>query len=144
MLAFLGVASVVSLAGCVGGRFLYKDSIISETVHSDYDASRLKLIAVLPDDPRRRFDYQAASRAIETLEQLGWSVKVSKPSTSSKYTAVTDVCKDDDTLDALVLVTWNYMSLWDCDTASVAYEVDGGYAGVDKMAKQMTDALRSR
>jgi hypothetical protein len=143
MLALCGVASLILAVGCVGGRLLYKDEIISETVHPEYDASKLNLIAVLPDNPQRKFDYQIATRAIETLSQLGWSVKVAKGSTS-RYTRVTDVCKDDEELDAIVLVTWNYMSLWACDTATVAYEVDGGYAGVDKMAKSMTDAVRSR
>jgi hypothetical protein len=143
VLALFGVASLVSVVGCAGGRLLYKDEIVSETVHSEYDASKLNLIAVLPDNPQRRFDYQIATRAIETLSQLGWSVKVAKGSTS-RYTRVTDVCNDDKELDAIVLVTWNYMSLWDCETSTVAYEVDGGYAGVDKMAKQMTDAVRAR
>jgi hypothetical protein len=130
--------ALTTAAGCVKGPFLYSEKIIGETVHTQVAKADLKVIAVLPENPQRRFDYQVAARATTTLEQLGWTVSVPQAAAARKFTAVTDLCKVDGAPDAIVLVTWNYLSLWNCDTGKVAYEVDGGYAGVDAMAQRLT------
>lgn len=155
--ALLAGALLLSVAACGGSGIdvRYQRDNLSEERYAP-DGSKYEVLGVVPFNTEE-YDPQIAGRVRRKLTGRGYTAEMylvqsgGNPSPKMVMETVCPSSADSDTtkasgqrpekvlagIDGVVFVTWNHLVLRDCETHGVAYEVDGGYSGVEKMLDWM-------
>ena len=136
----VGFAALV-LANCGG---LIKPMSSTEHRNPDINGNKYKTIAVIGgDDTRTTIRMSATVR--EQLTRNGVNAVRRAGRWASQLEAMNDICKPgEQTVDGVLVVTYNKLSLHDCETKGVAYEIEGGARlGLPEMANKVVVYLKS-
>lgn len=131
--------------GC--GSVGYTGEDVRETRVMTGQGERFRALGVVPFDPDG-YDTQIAGRARRQLESRGFEAElIVVEGSGSAYVEMVlrEICEGSRSpIDAqgVVFVTWDRLELRDCASGEVAYEVEGGYAGVDRMVEDMVRYFR--
>lgn len=155
--ALLAGALLLSVAACSGSGIdvRYQRDDLSEERYAP-DGTKYEVLGVVPFDTEG-YDPQIAGRVQRKLTDRGYTSEMylvqagGSPSPERVMKTVCPPAADADStasppersekvlpgIDGVVFVTWNHLVLRDCETHGVAYEVQGGYSGVEKMLDWM-------
>jgi len=119
-------------------------SRIEEFRNDSIPGSRFTAIAILPV-AEKGFDPQIAARVRENLKKQGIRIVPARLMMPQSDVSIPHLCPKDNPPEykGVLWVTFEYILLRDCETASVAFSAEGGYAGVDAMAKKLVLYLKS-
>jgi hypothetical protein len=134
------LAALFSPAGC---GLAYRTRI--EEFRSDsIPGSRFTAIAVLPVT-EKSFDPQIAARVKENLRKQGIKIVPARLMMPQSDVSIPHLCPKDNPPEykGVLWVSFDYILLRDCESAAVAFSAEGGYAGVDAMAKRLLLYLKS-
>jgi hypothetical protein len=140
-LALLFLAVIFLPSGC---GFAYRTRI--EEFRSDsIPGSRFTAIAILPVN-ERSFDPQIAARVRENLRKQGITIVPARSMMPESEVSMAHLCPKDNPPEyqGVLWVTFEYLLLRDCQSTAVAFRAEGGYAGVDAMAKRLVLYLKSQ
>lgn len=133
-------AALSLLSGCSS---LVLRSEIDEFQNSAIPAERFRTLAVVPADPGG-YDAQIAAWARQLLREEGVSVVAPRVFAPEGETALGELCPRGRLadFDGVLFVTWDQITLRDCESYAVAYQARGRYAGLDAMTKRLLRYLR--
>lgn len=131
----VAAAAVAALWGC--GTFLHK---YEEYQNPQVDVARFDSVAVISGSDEQGA-LQMAARARSRLEEAGVQVVHVRGLWATQLEALDGVCTQFHA-NGLVVVEWNRLTLRDCETRTVAFDVQGGFSGVDRMADRLVRYLR--
>jgi hypothetical protein len=93
----------------------------------------------------RSFDPQIAARVRENLRKQGIKIVPARSMMPESEASMPLLCPKDNPPEyqGVLWVTFEYILLRDCESAAVAFRAEGGYAGVDAMAKKLVLYLKA-
>lgn len=145
--ALLAVA-LVAAAGwaCSGQSVAYGSSAVQESRAAAGEGRTYEQLAVTPMDPEG-YDPQIAGRVERQLQSHGYEAEMIlvEGAPTSVPVVMEAICTGEQTplrADGVVFVTWDRLVLRDCETREGAYEVSGGYSGVDALVEHMVRYFR--
>lgn len=137
-------AVLVTATACATPGGVFKTGEMDEARHKPDFGVEQPLISVVPVDPTG-YDQQVAQRVADQFRQRGYSIRLRVPRAREQAAVMSALCPREQSVpsqDGVVFATWNRLVLRDCRTHEVAYEIEGGYSGVDEMVRWMDRYLR--
>lgn len=137
----LACAAVLAVVGIGGGgcsRLLHRESDVRVFQSVEVRPDRFRIVAVVPAD-LSQFGPQIAHRAYQMLKDRGRDVVWIASAYEEGPGAMERLCPRGRVApyDGVVFVTWDRVTLRDCETHEVAFDVQGGYTGVDAMTARL-------
>lgn len=141
-LLVITILTVLGASAC--GRLLHRESDLREFESSEIRPNRFRILAVVPADPSQ-FGPQIAYRAFRLLRDRGKTVVWIGAAYDEGPAAMARLCPQGKvaSFDGVVFVTWDRITLRDCATHEIAYDIQGGYTGVDAMTGRLIRYLQS-
>jgi hypothetical protein len=140
--ALLAGFVALSLTACGSGILMRENT--QEFRNEAVNPAGLRMLVVVPANPASN-DVQVAGRAHEIMRQERWPAVLRRAASANEEAATTNVCKAEELngeVHGVAFVTWDRITLRDCTTNEVAYQVLGAYAGVDVMTRKLVAYLR--
>jgi len=128
----------VLLLGAAAGCGVIKQNRIDEFGSTTADLTSLKVLAVVPTD-NTQFGPTIANRVYGTLKEKGTRIFLWRPTVydEGKPSAERLCGLQSENFNGVIFVAWNRITLRDCKSFEIVYNIDGGYAGVDEMTKRV-------
>lgn len=140
----VGLAGVlIALTGC-----LQRYSRVNELVNPNIPGSKFRELVVIAEDDDDT-SLQIALRVRMRLQQEGWTVIRRGGRWTTEFEALDQLCpradstaQDAGAVDGVLIVGWDRFTLWDCAERRAAYEIRGGYTGIDNMFTHLRRYLK--
>jgi hypothetical protein len=135
------VVTLLLLAAC--NTTLIKPAKVSER-KSQIPGSRIQRIAVIASDDQNSTIRMSAT-VRQQLNEAGVSAMRRAGRWSGESDAVAEICQpgQETTVDGVLFVSYNRLTLRDCESKLVAYEIAGGNElGLEDLAKRLIGYLR--
>jgi len=135
--------------GWACGGVAYTGEDVNEIRHVPGQGEKYTALGVVPFDPNG-YDPQIAGRARRQLESHGIEAEmiIVEGGGSPYYeTVLREICEGARSpieAQGVVFVTWDRLELRDCDSGEIVYEIEGGYAGIDRMVEHMVGYIEDR
>lgn len=130
------------LGACAGGPYGRVREIRSQSI----PGSRFHTVVVIAGEDDQS-DLQITARVRERLEQSGMTVVRRSGLWETEEQALAEICPVGGTptgIDGVLFVWWNRLNLRDCETHRPAYQIRGGYVGVDEMTRRLLRYFQER
>ena len=132
------LAAVVWLCSCnaLGGS--------NEFVNPSLSGDAYRTLAIIASDDRQN-TLQIAAKVISNLEKAGLSMSQPGGLWESESSVMDGLCAEDAEdadYDGVLFVQYDRITLRDCETHAVAYDIQGGLSGVDRMTELFLKYLR--
>jgi hypothetical protein len=137
---FLALATTMFLTGC--GSIIKPPKMVER--RSEIPGNSIKTIAVIAgDDMQTTIRMSAGVR--EQLTKGGWNAIRKSGRWASEVEALEEICKPGtETVDGVLVVTYNILNLRHCESKSTAYRIEGGgELGLPQMAERLMVYLRT-
>ena len=141
--ACLGAAGLLVVAGC-----FYKNKGFQD-VNPNIPGSRFKTIATLSGTDNGS-DIRLTMQLRSELNEKGWRAVPRSGRWDNIAEAVSQICAPgaDEPVDGVLLVTYNHLALYDCQTIKAAFEIqsspEGGGMGLPDMKKRLLQYLSGK
>lgn len=110
-----------------------------EFVNPNVMGDRIRTIAVLAGSDRQA-TLQMTARSVTRLREAGLTIVQPGGLWESEAAVMEGLCSAEDQerkYDGVLFITWDRLTLRDCETQAVAYDVRGGHRGVDEMTERL-------
>lgn len=116
-----------------------------EQQSATHNGKEFKVIAVIAGDDSRG-GLRMSTLVRRRLNEEGWQGVARSGRWGTENDALADICPEGmaSTVDAIVFVYYNQLSLFACKTRILAYQVEGGEElGIEQMAEELFSYLRT-
>jgi hypothetical protein len=140
--AGLGLALVVTVAACPHNKDF-------EDANPSVSGSHFKTIATVAGSSTGS-DMRLMVKLRQQLKDGGWSAEARPGRWDSAAEMVSHICSPgaDNPVDGVLLVTYERLTLYDCQTLKAAYDIQGspmaGGMGLDEMTKHLIRYLQGK
>lgn len=128
---------------CASGNLIQTGDIFEQRHMQNFPVED-PILAVVPLDPTG-YDSQVAQRVAMQIEERGYEIRLRMPRAREQASVMEALCPREQTvtaIDGVVFATYDRLVLRTCRTHETAYEIDGGWAGVDELVRWMDRYLR--
>ncbi|HXF95021.1 MAG TPA: hypothetical protein VNI61_02845 [Gemmatimonadales bacterium] len=135
----LSALAVFGALACFPGPYGRVTEVVSSAVPGD----SIRVIVVVAGESEDT-DLRIAAQVRDQLNAAGLTALRRPGLWDSEQSALAEICPRDQPsdVDGVLFVWWNQLELRECPTHRPAYQIRGGYTGVNAMVKRLLRYLR--